>query len=185
MPEGRATMDKIETDRLRLRNFRADDAAGLLAYLREPGARCFLSCRLADLAAAEAEAIRRAPSDEHVAIALRGSDRLIGDLFAMFEEPDTYSVGWNLDPEFAGAGFAHEAAHALVSHLFSTRGARRLYAYVETDNTPSRRLCEKLGMRVEGTFIEFVTFTDKPDGTPLFEDTMQYAILRKEWAAKR
>ena len=36
-------METIETERLRLRNFRADDAEGLLAYLREPRARCFLS----------------------------------------------------------------------------------------------------------------------------------------------
>ncbi|ALN75068.1 GNAT family N-acetyltransferase [Aureimonas sp. AU20] len=176
-------MDRIETERLRLRNFCAGDAEGLLAYLHEPQARCFLSLRLADLAAAEAEAIRRGSSDEHVAIALRGSDRLIGDLFAMHEEPDTYSVGWNLDAAHGGAGFAHEAARALFSHLFEEKGARRLYAYVEVDNAPSRRLCEKLGMRVEGTFIEFVTFTDAPDGTPRYEDTMQYAILRREWAS--
>lgn len=175
-------MDTIETERLRLRNFRAGDAEGLFAYLREPGARCFLSMRLDDLAAAEAEAARRASDDGQIAVALRDDDRLIGDLFAHFEAPDTYSVGWNFNAGFAGAGYAREAARALFAHLFGERRARRLYAYVETDNAPSRRLCEKLGMRVEGTFVEFVTFTDAPDGTPLYEDTMQYAILKKEWA---
>ncbi|WP_279482960.1 GNAT family protein [Aureimonas sp. SK2] len=174
-------MHRIETERLRLRNFRKDDAPALLAYLREPTVRCFLSLQLADLAAAETEATRRASSDEHVAIALRDSDLLIGDLFATHEEPDTYSVGWNLNPDHSGAGLALEAARALFAHLFAEKGARRLYAYVEVDNVPSRRLCEKLGMRVEGTFLEFVTFTDGPDGRPIYEDTMQYAILRREW----
>lgn len=178
-------MDNIETERLRLRSFRADDAEGLLAYLHEPRARCFLSLRLDDIAAAEAEALRRASSDEAVAIALRGSDRVIGDLFAMPEEPDTFSVGWNLNADHAGCGFALEAAGALFRHLFEQKGARRLYAYVEVDNAPSQRLCEKLGMRVEGTFVEFVTFTAGPDGMPLYEDTMQYAILRREWALGR
>lgn len=38
-------------------------------------------------------------------------------------------------------------------------------------------------MRVEGTFVEFVTFTGDPDGMPVNEDRMQYAILRREWNA--
>ncbi|WP_280137631.1 GNAT family protein [Aureimonas sp. Leaf324] len=85
----------------------------------------------------------------------------------------------------AGAGLAYEAAQALFRHLFEDRGARRLYAYVEVDNAPSRRLCEKLGMRHEGTFVEFVTFTNGPDGAPVYEDTMQYALLSREWETDR
>jgi RimJ/RimL family protein N-acetyltransferase len=46
---------------------------------------------------------------------------------------------------------------------------------------PSQRLCEKLGMRKEGLFVEFVSFVNNPDGTPRYENTMQYAILKKEW----
>lgn len=52
---------------------------------------------------------------------------------------------------------------------------------MEADNRPSRKLCEKLGMRKEGVFREFVSFVDHPDGTPHYEDTCQYAILKKEW----
>ena len=61
--------------------------------------------------------------------------------------------------------------------------ARRLYAYVEQDNIASQRLCERLGMRKEGVFREFVSFVTDDEGVPIFENTMQYAILRKEWAA--
>lgn len=42
-------------------------------------------------------------------------------------------------------------------------------------------LCEKLGMRREGLFQEFVSFVNNPDGTPRYENTYQYAILRKAW----
>lgn len=42
-------------------------------------------------------------------------------------------------------------------------------------------LCEKLGMRREGLFMEFVSFVNNPDGTPRYENTYQYAILMKEW----
>ena len=59
--------------------------------------------------------------------------------------------------------------------------ARRLYAYVEETNVASQRLCERLGMRKEGLFVEFISFEMDGDGNPIFENTMQYAILRKEW----
>lgn len=60
-------------------------------------------------------------------------------------------------------------------------GARRIYGFVEDDNIRSKRLCERLGMRREGCFKEFVTFVNNPDGSPKYEDTCVYAILEKEW----
>lgn len=176
-------MDVIETDRLILRNFRQSDATHLFSYLRQPRSTCFASLRLADINAAQAEAEARSSSDEHIAVCLRSSDRLIGDLFCVHEPPDTYSVGWNFNADVGGAGFASEAARALFDYLFTVKRARRLYAYVEEDNIASRRLCERLGMRNEGLFREFVSFVTDDDGVPIFENTMQYAILRKEWTA--
>ncbi|MBI5132587.1 MAG: GNAT family N-acetyltransferase [Rhodopseudomonas palustris] len=177
-------MDAIETNRLVLRNFRTSDAADLFAYLHQPRASCFLSLALADMAAAAAEAAARSGNDEHIAVSLKTTDTLIGDLFAVAEE-DTFSVGWHFNATVAGAGFASEAAHALFCHLFATRNARRLYAYVEDHNFASRRLCEQLGMRQEGLFKEFVSFTTNKDGAPIYENTMQFAILRWEWETRQ
>ena len=61
------------------------------------------------------------------------------------------------------------------------KGARRIYAYTEDYNLASQHLCEKLGMRREGVFLEFISFVNNPDGTPRYENTVQYAILKKEW----
>ena len=58
---------------------------------------------------------------------------------------------------------------------------RRIYAYMEDYNLLSQRLCEKLGMRREGLFKEFVSFVNDEDGVPIYENTMQYAMLKKEW----
>ncbi|VFU08536.1 GNAT family N-acetyltransferase [Methylocella tundrae] len=172
-------MDAIETERLVLRNFRTGDAADLFAYLNEPRASCFLSMKLEDMGAAEAEAEERSRSDEYIAVCLRNSGKLIGDLFVVPEE-DTFSVGWNFNADFSGAGFAFEAARALFAYLFTVKHARRLYAYAEDHNIASQRLCERLGMRKEGLFMEFVSFEADDNGEPIFENTMQYAILRKE-----
>lgn len=177
-------MDAIEAERLVLRNFRPGDAADLYAYLHEPRASCFLSMKLEGLGAAEAEAEKRSQSDDYIAVCLKNSGKLIGDLFAVLEE-DTFSVGWNFNADFGGLGFASEAARALFAYLFTVRRARRLYAYVEDHNVASRRLCERLGMRQEGLFVEFVSFEADDNGEPIFENTMQYAILRKEWASQQ
>lgn len=36
-------------------------------------------------------------------------------------------------------------------------------------------------MRQEGLFREYVTFENDEAGDPIYENTMQYAILRREW----
>ena len=108
-------------------------------------------------------------------------DFIIGDVFALRENEDTYNVGWHFNKRFEGKGFACEAAAGLLDYLFREAGARRIYGFVEDDNIRSKRLCERLGMRREGCFKEFVTFVNNPDGSPKYEDTCVYAILEKEW----
>jgi len=176
-------MKSIETNRLLLRNFSLADASDLFAYLHEPRASCFLSDRLDDIVAAHQEACKRSNRDDHIAVCLKTTNQLIGDLFAMRgDDADTFSVGWNFNAQFQGAGLATEAAQALFDYLFSAKEARRLFAYVEETNVASQRLCQKLGMRQEGTFKEYISFEKDADGRPVYVDTRQYAILRKEWS---
>lgn len=174
-------MIALETDQLVLRGFREGDAEDLFAYLQHPGASCFLSTKLEDLAAARAEAIKRADSEDVFAIEHRESGRVIGEVFGHLEPPDTFSIAWQINADFAGQGFALEAARAVMDHLFEARGIRRIYAYVETDNLPSQRLCMRLGMRQEGLFREFISFETDDAGAPIYVDTLQFAILKKEW----
>ena len=75
----------------------------------------------------------------------------------------------------------YEAACLFFDYLFEVKKARRIYAYTEDDNIASQKLCERLGMRQEGLFKEFVTFINDENGNPVYENTYQYAILKKEW----
>lgn len=88
---------------------------------------------------------------------------------------------WNFLSDYCGKGYAYESAKAYLDFLFNRMNARRIYAYVEDYNISSQRLCQKLGMRQEGVFLEYISFVNNPDGTPLYENTMQFAILKKEW----
>lgn len=182
----------IETERLVLRPFMERDAEDVFEYLKEPAVNCFACMKLNSLDEAKAEMKKRKGETEYYfAITLKSSGKVIGEIEA-YPEPgdphagessirDTFSPCWMLNDAYQGMGYAYEAAHAFLDHLFKQANARRVYAYVEDDNTSSQHLCEKLGMRREGVFREFVSFVNNPDGTPHYENTCQYAILKKEW----
>ncbi len=181
----------IETERLILRPFSEEDAADVLEYLREPTVNCFASMKLKSFEEAKAEMKKRSGETEYYfAIVLKSEGKVIGEIDAYPErgEPhdtsspfDTFSPCWMLNNAYQGKGYAYEAAYAFFDYLFYEKGARRIYAYTEDYNLSSQHLCQKLGMRREGEFKEFVTFVNNPDGTPRYENTVQYAILKKEW----
>jgi len=176
-------MQIAESERLILRRFMPDDAEALFAYLSDPQPACFYDEKLEDMAAAREEATKRRDDDTQYAICLKETDAVIGHLFASGEaEPDdnTLSVGWYVNPHYQGQGFALEATTCLFTYLFNVRDVRRLYAYVASDNAGSQALCRRLGMRLEGCFKEYVCFTQE-DGVPVYEDTLVFALLQKEW----
>jgi RimJ/RimL family protein N-acetyltransferase len=173
-------MKEILTERLILRNFVDSDAKGMLEYLSNPRAECFIDEKITQIHEAVQRIKESCSDDTHIAVCLKSSNAIIGELFAIKEETDTYTIGWNFNEKYGGKGYAYESADALFHYLFQS-DARRIYAYVADDNPGSYKLCEKLGMRKEGHFLEFISFTNYPDGTPKYENSYQYAILKKEW----
>ena len=178
----------IETERLILRLFTPGDAEDVLEYLAAPTVNCFADMKLDSMEAAKAALKNRIGDAFYLAIVLKESGKVIGELFGHpegsgpeDETMDTFSPCWMLNQTYQGKGYAYEAARAYFDYLFNQKGIRRIYAYTEDYNLSSQRLCEKLGMRREGLFVEFVSFVSNPDGTPRYENTMQYAILKKEW----
>lgn len=176
-------MTTITTDRLILRPFKNTDGAGLYGYLADPKVNCFKDEQVADLAAATLEAEKRSQDATKLAVALKDSDIVIGELFCDFEAPDTYAIGWHFNADYAGKGYASESAYAMIDDLFTSWKARRLYAYIEDDNVSSQKLAERLGMRQEGLFLDFISFVSV-NGEPKYENTYQYALLKKEWLEK-
>lgn len=174
-------MQFFETERLIIRNFKPCDAAGLLDYLSDPRVNCFVNEKLHSLNDAIVNANERSQDDLQFAVCLKDSGALIGNLFAVKEEPDTFSVGWNFNGRYEGKGYASESAKAYLDFLFNEKDARRIYFYVEETNLRSQKLCERLGLRKEGLFLEFISFVKNADGSPRYENTFQYAILKKEW----
>ena len=194
-------MSEIETKRLLLRPFRESDAADVLEYLSGPLPHCFAGLHLDTLEEARAEVVKRGEDPEYCfAIVLKETGRVIGEIDAepsdylppmlrSRETPpafqDTFTPSLILNASHQGSGYAYEATCALFDYLFTRKGVRRIYSYVDDYNACSRHLCEKLGMRREGLFRSFVSFVDDADGNPVYENTIQYAVLKHEWMASR
>ena len=185
----------IETERLILRPFREEDAADVLEYLEKPAVNCFACMKLNSLEeSTTAVKEKMAHSEYCFAIVLQASGKVIGEIEAHPESSqpdmaenyvkDTFSPCWMLNPAYQGKGYAYEAAKAFFDYLFYQKGARRIYAYTEDYNLPSQALCKKLGMRQEGYFPEFVSFVNDENGNPIYENTLQWGILKKEWDAR-
>ena len=191
-------MSTIETERLVLRPFRESDAADVLEYLSGPLPHCFANLKLDTLDEARAEVVKRGADPEYCfAIVLKESGKVIGEIDAEpstyeppglrskktmpLPPPDTVSPCWMLNAAYQGRGYAYEATYAFFDYLFMRKDVRRIFAYVDDDNTRSQHLCEKLGMRREGLFTEYVSFVRDDEGNPVYENTFQYAILKKDW----
>jgi len=83
----------IETERIIIRNFKQKDAEGLLEYLSNPRVNCFAGDRLCSEEAAWAY-MQYSPKDMlRYAVSLKKDDFIIGDVFALRENEDTYNVG--------------------------------------------------------------------------------------------
>ncbi len=171
---------RIETERLIIRSFDKKDSEAVLRLLSHPIVNCYVGEKIGSLDEAYRH-ISESNPEYDLAVCIKDTDVFIGTLFGMKDGEDTYSPCWNFLPEYCGCGYATEAARAYFGYLFGEKKMRRLYAYTEEDNTASQNVCRKLGMRHEGTFKEFISFVNNPNGEPKYENTLQFAILKKEW----
>lgn len=175
----------IRTSRLLLRPLTLDDLDEALTYRSrpdvcrylpfEPMTRDVLAARLAtDMA-------RRELTDEGHAMTLGArladTGELAGDvvLFLRSVLHRGGEVGYAFHPSFGGRGLATEAAAAVVRLGFEHLGLHRIIARLDARNTPSARLCERLGMRLEARLVRNEWFKGE------WSDELDYAILGDEW----
>lgn len=116
-------MIAIKTPRLVLRKFLEKDVPGLLEYFRNPRVACFPDEKVENPDKMLEEIRRRneSPEGTELAVCIRESDNVIGNVFSRKEMEDTYSVGWNLNKNYEGKGYAAEAAKAYLDFLFTKK----------------------------------------------------------------
>lgn len=89
-------------------------------------------------------------------------------------------LGWVLDPDHTGRGYAVEAVRELIRLCFEDLGLRRVTALCFADNEASWRLMEKLGMR-----RETYNLRESLHRSGEWLDGAGYALLADEWKESR
>jgi len=173
----------ITTPRLLIRKFEPQDGNALFEYLSDPGIYRFEPGEPVSLAEAQEIAIKRAHGSDFWAVVLKQDQRLVGHLYFKQTEPLdflTWELGYIFNPAFHNKGYATESAGALVRVGFAHFGIHRVMAHCNPENTASWKVLEKIGMRKEGCFRKSVFFRTNPDGSPVWVDTLEYALLKED-----
>ncbi|MFD7645788.1 GNAT family N-acetyltransferase [Kitasatospora sp. NPDC059795] len=177
----------ITTERLVLRPFTPDDADDRYAYQALPEVVRYLY-RPAHTREANETSIRTrgvhngwSADDDILLWAVCRADRpgIVGEVVITLTNARARQaeIGWVFNPQYAGQGYATEAARALAATAFESLGVHRLFARLDALNTASVRVCERLGMRREAHFVESDLDGDR------WGSECVYALLAREWNA--
>ena len=176
----------VRTARLSLRPAAAGDVEATWRYRRlEPVSRWLIRApRTVDDFRAHFE------TQESLAktLVMELDGRIIGDLMIAVENGWAQAevveqgrnvqaeLGWVLDPDHTGHGYASEAVRELIRICFEELGLRRVTAGCFADNEASWRLMERVGMR-----REIHTVRESLHRSGQWLDGIGYALLADEW----
>lgn len=165
-----------ETERLILRRYRAEDLSDLWEYLSDPEVVKYEPYRPMSAEEAKENLQWRIGTAEMIAVELKSSHKMIGNIYMGKREFDALEMGYVLNRAYWGNGYASEGCEALIRQAFAA-GVHRIYAECDPGNARSWRLLEALGFRREAHLIQNVYFWKDPDGKPIWKDTYIYAKL--------
>ena len=174
----------LETDRLTIRRFRAEDWQDLHAYLSLPEVVKYEPYDVCTEDACREMAARRSDDPAFWAVCLKDTGTLIGNVFFQRQEPEefgTWVIGYVFNVAYQGRGYATESCRRVMEYGFTERKARRIVAMCNPENSASWRLLERLYMRREGHLHRNIYFRKDEQGDPVWVDTYEYAILSHEW----
>ena len=166
-----------ETDRLILRKFLDSDLLDLFEYLSDPEVVKFEPYKPMTLEEVREELDRRISADEMVAVEVKSSGKLIGNVYLGKRENNSLEIGFVLNKEYWKQGYAMESCTALIHESFSS-GITRIYAECDPENKGSWRLLERLGFIRTAHLKQNVFFWKDDHGQPIWKDTYIYSFER-------
>ncbi|OGX83616.1 hypothetical protein BEN47_17350 [Hymenobacter lapidarius] len=162
-------MQPFDTARLHFRPFTDADAAGMLALDSDPAVRRYLGGMGGPLPTdlVQSLAVIRFIQAQYAAngigrwaALLRETGEFMGWAGLKLVpgpingQQDFFDLAYRFRPQFWRQGYGYEAARAWRDHAFETLGLARLCAYADVENTGSRRILEKAGLRQHNEFQE-------------------------------
>ena len=144
----------LESDRLVVREWRAEEVEGMHRWFGNPEVRRFLSFGADSKAESERHLLDTVLPAQHqdprreyyLALELKATGRTIGDVGFEWKGPGLAEIGYFLEPHAWGEGYATEAVKLLLSHLFRL-GAEAVIASCDENNGASENVMVRCGLR--------------------------------------
>ena len=175
---------QIITERLRLRDFAPDDWRAVLDYQRDP--RYLRYYPWTDRTEDDARDFVRMFLDWQderprrrfqLAIERLCDGRLIGNcgIRRNSENDHQAEIGYELNPNCWGQGYATEAAAAMAQLGYDHLGLQRITSWCIAENAASARVLERLGFRPEERLPQAEYFKGR------WWDTLTFSLTADEW----
>lgn len=177
----------METERLRLRQFTADDIDLLVGLDSDPEVMRFLTGKPTPRSEIESVVLPDILKvyAEHPRLGTFKAETRDGFVgwFGMqpTKDPTTVGVGYRLNRAAWGKGYATEGTRALIEKAFTELGMERVVADTMAVNHRSRAVMRRSGLRFARLYHEH--FDDPLPGTEFGE--VEYALDRRTWEAGR
>jgi RimJ/RimL family protein N-acetyltransferase len=107
------------------------------------------------------------------------TDRYAGEIALYYSEPPARSgmVGYHLDPDWRGHGFATRSVRLLTEWAFAHAGLARLEAGTAPGNTASQAVLTRAGFRQVGLLHSRLPGPAGPDGTVTRLDDVLFELV--------
>lgn len=168
---------KLETDRLILRSYSKTDLMDLFEYLSDPEVVKYEPYRSMMLDDVRGELDRRILSDELVAVELKSTGKLIGNIYLGNKDNNVLEIGFAFNKEYSKQGYAKEGCTALINEAFST-GTEKIIAQCDPENESSWLFLERLGFIRTSHLKKNVYFWKNKTSEPTWKDTYIYTLER-------
>ena len=181
-----SNIPELETERLRLRAMRVCDSEDMFDYARNPEVtRYLLWSPHRDISHTRAyleylAGRYRIGAHYEWAVIHKESGKMIGTCgFARIDcAHNCGELGYVLHPDYHNQGLMTEAATRVMRFGFQVLGLHRIEARYMKENTASRRVMDKLGLKFEGIAYESMLVKG------IYRDVATCAILAQDFRAE-
>lgn len=148
---------RLETNRLILRRFSADDLTDLYEYLSDEETVKYESYKPMNMEETKDNLKWQIETDEMIAVELKETHKMIGNIYLGKRDFNSLELGYVFNRKFWKKEYAREGCEEIIKYSFQN-GIHRIFAECDPQNKNSWKLLEALGFEREAYLKQNVYF---------------------------
>lgn len=123
------------------------------------------------------DSVEALPKEGAIRWIVRLENQEIGEVHFIcnWSKTHEWEIGYKFLKEYWGNGYASEAVTAVIHYVFMNFEVNRIVAFLNSQNTRSESLCERVGMLKDGCLREGRLIHG------VYQDEYVYSILKREY----